>query len=122
MAGQPLSAGGDGNQDRALRAFIPSVCGAAHRDRTPGMPGSHAVLDDDRPGAEATRFPIDGRSIVEAYTKLRLPPNFRNSLPTGSLSEEGRDKDQGITDDLPGEFEGIEQRKQEEFQCFHAPR
>jgi hypothetical protein len=25
---------------------------------------------------------IDGRSIVEAYTKRRLPPNFSNSPPT----------------------------------------
>jgi hypothetical protein len=51
------SAGGDGNQDGALCAFIPSVCGAAHRDRTPRMPGPHVVLDRDRPGEKATRFP-----------------------------------------------------------------
>jgi hypothetical protein len=38
------------------------------------------------------------------------------------LPEEGRDKDQGIMDDLPAEFEGIEHQKKELFQCFHAPR
>ena len=41
------------------------------------------------------------------------------------LSEEGRDKDPGIANDLPAEFEGFEQRqkeKKEDSQCFHAPR
>jgi hypothetical protein len=39
-----------------------------------------------------------------------------------SLSEEGRDQDQSITDPLPPEFEGFEHRQKEEFQGFHAPR
>jgi hypothetical protein len=38
------------------------------------------------------------------------------------LAEEGRDKDQGIMDDLPAEFEGFEHRQKEEFQGFHTPR
>ena len=30
---------------------------ATKRDRTPGMPGPHLVLDHDRPGREGARFP-----------------------------------------------------------------
>jgi hypothetical protein len=37
--------------------YVPSVCGAAHRDLTPRMPGPHAILDHNRPGGEATRLP-----------------------------------------------------------------
>jgi len=43
-------------------------------------------------------------------------------LTSGSLSEEGRDQNQSITDRLPAEFEGFEHRQKEEFQGFHAPR
>ena len=57
VAGQPPSAGGDGNQDGALCALLPSVCGAARWNLTPRMPGPRVVLDDDRPRGEATRFP-----------------------------------------------------------------
>ena len=56
VAGQPPSAGGDGNQDGALCALIPSVCGAARWNLTTRMPGPRVVLDDDRPRGEATRF------------------------------------------------------------------
>jgi hypothetical protein len=56
-AGQPPSAGSDGNQDGALYAFVPSVYRAAHRDLTPRMPGPHVILDHHQPGGEAYRFP-----------------------------------------------------------------
>jgi hypothetical protein len=69
VAGQPPSAGSDGNQDGALCAFIPSVCRAAHRDLTPRMPGPHVILDHDRPGGEATRLP----------TLLQWTPNARRT-------------------------------------------
>src|SRR6516164_3234190 len=39
MAGQPSSVGGDGNQDRPVRAAIASLCGTAgwnHQERVPG--------------------------------------------------------------------------------------
>jgi hypothetical protein len=57
VAGQPPSAGGDGNQDGALCPLIPSVCGAIRWNLAPRMHGPRVVLDDDRPRGEATRFP-----------------------------------------------------------------
>jgi hypothetical protein len=40
----------------------------------------------------------------------------------GSLSEEGRDQDQSITDRLAAEFEGFEHRQKEEFQGYEVFR
>ena len=48
MASQPANPGCDRNQDRALRSFVPSLCGAVDRYRPPRVLGSYPVLDNRR--------------------------------------------------------------------------
>ena len=55
MAGQPSRIGGDGDQDRTLRATIASLCGAACWNPKKRVPGSNVILDNRRPGGEAAR-------------------------------------------------------------------
>jgi hypothetical protein len=110
VAGQPPSSGGDGNQDRALCALIPSVRRAAQNAwtapcsgprptwrrsdsisditimsiaRTPDAKGIRRCRVSTPISHEQISVVIDGRNIVEAYTKRRLPPDSSNSPPTG---------------------------------------
>src|SRR2546426_9413070 len=46
-----------GNKDSTLRAPIASVCGAPCGNPTSRMPGPDIILDDGRPGGEASRVP-----------------------------------------------------------------
>ena len=117
VAGQPPSAGGDGNQAVPYvplsHPFVERLIGTVRRECLP-----HAVLattdleeklldfqhyyNEHRTLAGRQGQPpvpastpiahwqisivIDGRSIVEACTKRRLPPNFSNSPPTRYVS------------------------------------
>ena len=74
------------------------------------------------------QHPQEAKRRVKARARLSLLANaffvegeltsngYHLTAQSGSLSEEGRDKDQGITDELPAEFEGIKHRQKEEFQ------
>lgn len=69
-----------------------------------------------------TRIAINGLGrIGRAFLKIALERPELEIVAVNEISE-ARDKDQGITGDLPGEFERFEDRKKELFQCFHAPR
>ena len=72
---------GDGNQDRALCAFIPSVCVAAHRDRAPGMPRPHVVLDGPRSSNCDPR-----RAKNSAVRRNRLSSSTSSARRSGMLS------------------------------------
>ena len=57
MASQSANPGGSGDKDSALCPPVASVCGAADRDDSKGVFGSHVILDDCRSRKQAAGVP-----------------------------------------------------------------
>src|SRR4029453_3484785 len=57
MASQSANPGGSGDKDSALCPPVSSVCGAADRDDSKGVFGSHVILDDCRSRKQAAEVP-----------------------------------------------------------------